>query len=139
MNDQNLINPASRLPGERKKLASKAAKKKHEVEKQKKEEKEKRQSLAQILENIVFAEAKTPLAVKVLEITGSKDTNYFAALAAATIVKSIKKGDANAMAKIMELLGEKPSDKLEVTSTDATVLELQKYLSDKKQKGKKNK
>jgi hypothetical protein len=132
MNDENLINPATRPPRERKELAKKANKKSNEAKNKKKEEEKKQQSLAQILKNIVFAEAKTPLATKVLEIAGSKDTNYFAALAAATVLKSIKKGDVNAMAKIMELLGEKPSDKVEVTTQDKTVLEIQQYLENKK-------
>lgn len=132
MNDGNLIPTSKRTPRERKELSSKAGKANKKKFDEKKAEEKKQQSLAEILRNIVFAEAKTESSKKLLQATGSKDTNYFAALTASVMLKGIKKGDANAMAKIMELLGEKPSDKVEVTTQDKTVLEIQKYLENKK-------
>ena len=103
MNDENLIPFTERTPREHKKLSKKGAKKSNEVQKRKKEEEQQQKSLAEILRNIVFAEVKTK---------SSKE-----------LLKSIKKGDVNAMAKIMELLGENKVTKTESSESFKNLIE----------------
>lgn len=107
MNDENLIPLSKRNQREKEKIQKMGAKAAGKSHRKRKEEQQQQKSLAEILRNIVFAEAQTQSSKDLLKVVGSTDTNYFAALTASVMLKGIKKGDVNAMAKIMELLEKK--------------------------------
>lgn len=133
MSKENLVNLATRPQHEKSRIAKKGAEKTNELKKKKKEEEKKKQTLADILRQVVHTKTKPRKLKAMLADLGIDDeSDYFTTLSASVLLHSIKKGDINALAKVMELLGEKPSEKIEVTTQDKTVAEIQKYLEEKK-------
>jgi hypothetical protein len=110
MNNKNLIPASLREARERKKLGAKGGKKSGEARRKNKKHQEEQKALAEILKDFVYTEVKIEELKEILKSFGASDNNYFAALAASALIKSIKKGDINALAKIMELLGESGKD-----------------------------
>lgn len=72
-----------------------------------------------------------------MEIPGSDKTGA-EALASKLFQLVLKKDDVSAFKALMEYSGQKPTDKLEITSVDKTISDLQNYIKGKKN-GKKSK
>lgn len=107
MNGGNLVDLSTREPREHKEISSRGGKNSVKSRRRKKKEEEERESLAEILKMILYSEITLQNLKNMMESLGiKKGNNYFSALAAAVIIKAIKKGDINALCKIMELLGE---------------------------------
>ncbi len=63
---------------------------------------------------------------------GERDKNNLLALVISVFATGVKKGDSRILKDLIELAGEKPADKIEITSQDSTILEIQEYLASKK-------
>ncbi len=63
---------------------------------------------------------------------GEKDKNNLLALVISIFATGVKKGDNRILKDLIELAGEKPAEKVEITSQGSTILEIQKYLCLKK-------
>ena len=103
MNDENLIPLTTRQQRERKKIASKGGKASVKSKKEKKEQEKQRKSLTEILKNVVTSEIKSKSIKKQIKDLGIEGNDYFTALCAFATVKAMKKGDFNAISKIIEL------------------------------------
>ena len=105
-NEQNLIQIQNRTPEERFAITSKGGKTAQANRQRRKKEEAEQKSLIAILRGFLFTDVKPTKLKKMLKETGSDDTNYFAALVAATMLSSIKKGEMSALIKLIEVMGE---------------------------------
>jgi len=105
-NEQNLIQIQNRTPEERFAITSKGGKTAQANRQRRKKEEAEQKSLIAILRGFLFTDVKPTKLKKMLRSTGSDDTNYFAALVAATMLSSIKKGEMSALIKLIEVMGE---------------------------------
>lgn len=129
MNDDNLIPQNQRTQRERKEISRKGAK---EANKNKQIKK----NAQQIIKDVLYSNLKLPELKKMVNkmdiYKGEKDKNNLLALVISVFATGVKKGDSRILKDLVELAGEKPTEKIEITSTDSTILEIQEYLSSKK-------
>lgn len=104
MNEKNLIDLTTREPREHKKISSKGGKNSVKARHEKKEEEKQQESMTKMFKSVLFSEIKSPEIKSQMEKFGIKGNNYFIAMCATAMLRGIKKGDMNAVAKVFELL-----------------------------------
>lgn len=129
MNNENLIPQNRRTQRERKEISRKGAKETNRTKQIKK-------SAQEIIKDVLYSGITLPELKKMVNkmdiYKGEKNKNNLLALVISVFVTGVKKGDSRILKDLIELAGEKPADKLEITSQDSTILEIQEYLSSKK-------
>ena len=129
MNNENLIPQSKRTQRERKEISRKGAK---ETNKNKQIKKNARE----VIKDVLYSNLKLPELKKMVNkmdiYKGEKDKNNLLALVISVFVTGVKKGDSRILKDLIELAGEKPAEKIEITSQDSTILEIQEYLSKKR-------
>lgn len=129
MNDENLIPQSKRTQRERKEISRKGAK---ETNKNKQIKKNAREVIKDVLYSGVTLPELKKMVNKMDIYKGEKDKNNLLALVISVFVTGVKKGDSRILKDLIELAGEKPTEKIEITSQDSTILEIQEYLSKKR-------
>ncbi len=133
MNDENLIPVGSRTAREIKKLGSMGAKKANK-------KREIKKNAQEVIKDVLYSGIKLPELKKMVNkmdiYKGEKDKNNLLALVISVFATGVKKGDSRVLKDLIELAGEKPAEKIEITSQDSTILEIQEYLSSKKKRRK---
>ena len=129
MNDENLIPLSKRTQREKRKIQKKGNetfKKNNEIKKNARE----------VIKDVLYSNLKLPELKKMVNkmdiYKGEKDKNNLLALVISVFVTGVKKGDSRILKDLIELAGEKPAEKIEITSQDSTILEIQEYLSKKR-------
>lgn len=129
MNDENLISFAERPQRENRKIRSKGGKvcaKNKGIKK----------NAQEVIKDVLYSGITLPELKKMVNkmdiYKGEKDKNNLLALVISVFATGVKKGDSRILKDLIELAGEKPTEKIEITSTDSTILEIQEYLSSKK-------
>lgn len=131
MNDENLIPVGSRTAREIKKLGSMGAKKANK-------KREIKKTAQEVIKDVLYSGITLPELKKMVNkmdiYKGEKDKNNLLALVISVFATGVKKGDSRVLKDLIELAGEKPAEKIEITSHDSTILEIQEYLSSKKKR-----
>lgn len=129
MNDENLIPLSKRTQREKRKIQKKGNetfKKNNEIKKNARE----------VIKDVLYSGITLPELKKMVNkmdiYKGEKDKNNLLALVISVFVTGVKKGDSRILKDLIELAGEKPTEKIEITSQDSTILEIQEYLSKKR-------
>ena len=129
MNDENLIPLSKRSQREKRKIQRKGNqifKKNSEIKK----------NAQEVIKDVLYSGITLPELKKMVDkmdiYKGEKDKNNLLALVISVFATGVKKGDSRILKDLIELAGEKPADKIEITSQDSTILEIQEYLSSKK-------
>lgn len=129
MNDENLIPLSKRTQREKRKIQKKGNetfKKNNEIKKNARE----------VIKDVLYSGITLPELKKMVNkmdiYEGEKDKNNLLALVISVFVTGVKKGDSRILKDLIELAGEKPAEKIEITSQDSTILEIQEYLSKKR-------
>ena len=129
MNNENLIPQNQRTQRERKEISRKGAKEANKNKQIKKNAQE-------VIKDVLYSGITLPELKKMVDkmdiYKGEKDKNNLLALVISVFATGVKKGDSRILKDLIELAGEKPTEKIEITSTDSTILEIQEYLSYKK-------
>lgn len=129
MNDDNLIPQNKRTQRERKEISRKGAKETNKNKQIKKNAQE-------VIKDVLYSGITLPELKKMVDkmdiYKGEKDKNNLLALVISVFATGVKKGDSRILKDLIELAGEKPAEKIEITSQDSTILEIQEYLSSKK-------
>lgn len=129
MNNENLIPQNRRTQRERKEISRKGAKETNKNKQIKKNAQE-------VIKDVLYSGIKLPELKKMVDkmdiYKGEKDKNNLLALVISVFATGVKKGDSRILKDLIELAGEKPAEKIEITSQDSTILEIQEYLSSKK-------
>lgn len=137
MNDKNLIPFSERTARERKKLGKKGAKKSNKIQNEKTET---RRTLQQIANDILYAPITLPEVKELVDrldvYKGDTNKNNFCGAFMSALVQAVKCGNYKAVKDLMEMAGEKPAEKVEITTNDSKVIELQEYINAKKGKPK---
>lgn len=108
--NNNLILIHTRSPEEHKRLSSKGGKNSGKAKRKRKEEREERLALKEILKELLYSEIEDEEIKSKLDgfkINFAK--NYFSALSASAILKSIYNGDIESIIKIINVLEDKDS------------------------------
>lgn len=129
MNNENLIPLSKRVQREKVKI--------QEMGRQKnKENKNIKKNAQEVIKDVLYSGIKLPELKKMVDkmdiYKGEKDKNNLLALVISVFATGVKKGDSRILKDLIELAGEKPAEKIEITSQDSTILEIQEYLSSKK-------
>lgn len=129
MNNENLIPLSKRSQREKRKIQRKGNqtfKKNNEI----------KRTAQQIIKDVLYSNLALPELKKMVNkmdiYKGEKDKNNLLALVISVFATGVKKGDSRILKDLIELAGEKPAEKIEITSQDSTILEIQEYLSSKK-------
>lgn len=129
MNTENLIPLSKRSQREKRKIQRKGN------QTFKKNSKIKRNA-QEVIKDVLYSGITLPELKKMVNkmdiYKGEKDKNNLLALVISVFATGVKKGDSRILKDLIELAGEKPADKIEITSEDSTILEIQEYLSSKK-------
>ena len=129
MNNENLIPQNQRTQRERKEISRKGAKEANKNKQIKKNAQE-------VIKDVLYSGITLPELKKMVDkmdiYKGEKDKNNLLALVISVFVSGVKKGDSRILKDLIELAGEKPAEKIQITSQDNTILEIQEYLSSKK-------
>lgn len=124
---------------ERKKIARKGAIASNKAQREKKEKLKQRKTIAETLKDVLYTGIKNKALLKKLSENGIEgEQNYLVAMISASILKGIKKGNLMDVLKLIEVLEGSATEKIEITNMDKTVLELESYLAQKKEKEKKS-
>ena len=129
MNNENLIPLSKRTQREKRKIQKKGNetfKKNNEI----------KRTAQEVIKDVLYSGITLPELKKMVNkmdiYKGEKDKNNLLALVISVFATGVKKGDSRILKDLVELAGEKPTEKIEITSTDSTILEIQEYLSSKK-------
>ena len=129
MNNENLIPLSKRTQREKRNIQRKgnqAFKKNKEI----------KRTAQEVIKDVLYSGITLPELKKMVNkmdiYKGEKDKNNLLALVISVFATGVKKGDSRILKDLVELAGEKPTEKIEITSTDSTILEIQEYLSYKK-------
>ena len=129
MNNENLIPLSKRTQREKRNIQRKgnqAFKKNKEI----------KRTAQEVIKDVLYSGITLPELKKMVNkmdiYKGEKDKNNLLALVISVFATGVKKGDSRILKDLVELAGEKPTEKIEITSTDSTILEIQEYLSSKK-------
>lgn len=129
MNNENLIPLSKRTQREKRKIQKKGNetfKKNNEI----------KRTAQEVIKDVLYSGITLPELKKMVNkmdiYKGEKDKNNLLALVISVFATGVKKGDSRILKDLVELAGEKPTEKIEITSTDSTILEIQEYLSYKK-------
>ena len=129
MNNENLIPLSKRTQREKRKIQKKGNetfKKNNEIKK----------NAQEVIKDVLYSGITLPELKKMVDkmdiYKGEKDKNNLLALVISVFATGVKKGDSRILKDLIELAGEKPAEKIQITSQDNTILEIQEYLSSKK-------
>ncbi len=134
MNEGNLIPLSKRTQREKRKIQRKG-------NQAFKRNMKKKKNVGDVVRDVLHAKIKIPQIEKMVNkmdiYEGEEDKNNLLALIISVFVEGIKKGDSKILKDLIELAGEKPAEKIEITSKDSTILEIQEYLLSKRRTNKK--
>lgn len=129
MNDDNLIPLSKRSQREKRKIQRKGNqtfKKNNEI----------KRTAQEVIKDVLYSGITLPELKKMVNkmdiYKGEKDKNNLLALVISVFATGVKKGDSRILKDLIDLAGEKPAERIEITSQDSTILEIQEYLSSKK-------
>ena len=137
--NKNLISLGDRTPEEKSAIAKKGAiassKKRREIKKQK----EQRKTIVDTLKDVLYSDVKNKKILQMLDKNGiSGEQNYLVAMIASSVLKGVQHGRLTDVLRLIEVLEGSATEKIEITSMDKTIEELQSYLSSKNKKHKKD-
>lgn len=133
--EENLIPLNKRTKSEQRKIQKKGGIASGIARNKKKKELEERKTIVETLKSVLYTDVTNKKLLKTLDQNGiTERKNYLTALVTSSIMRSVKKGNLADLLRLIEMIEGKPTERIEITNIDKSVMELQDYLAQKRKK-----
>lgn len=133
--EENLIPLNQRTKSEQRKIQKKGGIASGIARNKKKKEREERKTIVDTLKGVLYTDVTNKKLLQTLDKSGiTEPKNYLTALVSSAVLRSVKKGNLADLLRLIEMIEGKPTERIEITNIDKSVMELQDYLAQKRKK-----
>lgn len=133
--EENLIPLNKRTKSEQRKIQKKGGIASGIARNKKKKELEERKTIVETLKSVLYTDVTNKKLLQTLDKSGiTEPKNYLTALVSSAVLRSVKKGNLADLLRLIEMIEGKPTERIEITNIDKSVMELQDYLAQKRKK-----
>ena len=132
---ENLIPLSQRTKSEQRKIQKSGGIASGIARNKKKKEREERKTIVDTLKGVLYTDVTNKKLLQTLDKSGiTEPKNYLTALVSSAVLRSVKKGNLADLLRLIEMIEGKPTERIEITNIDKSVMELQDYLAQKRKK-----